>query len=75
LEKSIFEHLQDPTKNNRIREDLLAGVAKELILALKEMHSCGFIHRDIKPDNIRVHKGKIYLTDFGTILRALDDDG
>jgi len=38
----------------------------ELVLAIESVHAMGFIHRDIKPDNILIdHDGHIRLTDFG----------
>ena len=38
----------------------------ELVLAVECVHRLGFIHRDIKPDNILLDKkGHIKLTDFG----------
>ena len=38
----------------------------ELVLAIESVHQMGFIHRDIKPDNILIDKnGHIKLTDFG----------
>jgi serine/threonine protein kinase len=41
--------------------------------AVKEVHSTGRIHRDIKPENFMVHQGRVYVTDFGTIGKFLDD--
>eukprot|EP00163_Fabomonas_tropica_P030497 TRINITY_DN6908_c0_g1_i9.p1 TRINITY_DN6908_c0_g1~~TRINITY_DN6908_c0_g1_i9.p1 ORF type:complete len:342 (+),score=64.54 TRINITY_DN6908_c0_g1_i9:139-1164(+) len=38
----------------------------ELALAIHSVHALGFIHRDLKPDNILItHDGHIKLTDFG----------
>jgi serine/threonine protein kinase len=38
----------------------------ELIVAIEEIHSRNFIHRDIKPDNILIDpSGHIKISDFG----------
>ena len=47
-------------------EPLAKFYISELVLAIESVHKLGFIHRDIKPDNILIDKnGHIKLTDFG----------
>lgn len=49
-----------------LEEHLAQFYIAELVLAIESVHKMGFIHRDIKPDNILIDKdGHIKLTDFG----------
>ncbi|XP_076304780.1 serine/threonine-protein kinase warts isoform X1 [Tachypleus tridentatus] len=48
------------------QENLAKFYTAEIILAVESVHRMGFIHRDIKPDNILIDSdGHIKLTDFG----------
>jgi serine/threonine-protein kinase len=49
-------------------------ITREVASALREAHSQGVIHRDIKPDNILLSGGHAMVMDFG-IARALSEAG
>ena len=46
---------------------------RDIINAVQCLHSHGFLHRDLKPDNVLVSdEGTLKLTDFGTIKKLKD---
>jgi serine/threonine protein kinase len=47
----------------------------QMVEAVEEMHSYGFIHHNIKPDNYRIMNNRVVLIDFGLAKRKLDGDG
>ncbi|KRX85325.1 Rho-associated protein kinase 1 [Trichinella sp. T6] len=47
----------------------------EVVLGLDVIHSMGYIHRDVKPDNMLISaSGHVKLADFGTCVK-MDSDG
>ncbi|ORY32149.1 putative serine/threonine-protein kinase orb6 [Naematelia encephala] len=53
-------------KYDTFSEDVTKFYMAECILAIEAVHNLGFIHRDIKPDNILIDQsGHIKLSDFG----------
>ncbi|MEF3109159.1 serine/threonine-protein kinase [Raoultella sp. WB_B2P2-3] len=57
LEDYIKKHSPAPLS-------ILKGML-EICIAIESIHKHGIFHRDIKPDNIIIHKNKWYLCDFG----------
>lgn len=52
-------------------------VMKEALMRLRELHACGIIHRDVKPENFCLkanNQRELYLIDFGISTRYLDED-
>lgn len=66
-----LRHMRDKLSlDDRVR------VVKEVARALDYASKRGYVHRDVKPDNIMLHEedGRAVLTDFG-IARAVEGDG
>ena len=51
------------------------SIIYQLVTILKSIHDNGVIHRDIKPQNIMVKSGELYLIDFGFSTIFIDEDG
>ncbi len=69
--ESLRERL---ARERQLPIDEAVGIATEVATALEAAHARGFIHRDIKPDNIMLSGGHALLADFG-IARAIDQAG
>ncbi len=55
-------------------ETLCKEVIPAVNSALNEFHKAGFVHRDVKPDNLYYYNGRVVLGDFG-ITCDLREDG
>lgn len=74
----VMEFLEGETLGEAIEKRgplpplVAAQVADSVAHALEVVHAAGLLHRDIKPDNIFLHRtGRIVLIDFGSV-RAFD---
>ena len=69
---SLSEYLRQ--KSGRISEDLAADIMMPVLDGLREVHAKGFLHRDIKPQNIYLTKdGRPILLDFGAARFAMGE--
>ncbi|KAK2960352.1 putative serine/threonine protein kinase [Blattamonas nauphoetae] len=68
----IFEYLEGGNLFQRMRdaeyqftEDRIKNVAYQILCGLNYMHTNGFFHRDMKPENIMFRKSTVKVSDFG----------
>ncbi len=68
---TLFDKLN---QHGQINEVKAALYLRELINAVKLLHSLNIIHKDIKPENILINNGCIKLADFGFCRKLKNDD-
>jgi len=69
------------TSGQRLCESYVASVAMEAIAVLKALHEKGYVHGDVKPENLLLgppgtpRERRLYLVDLGLAVRWQDSHG
>jgi serine/threonine protein kinase len=61
---TLFQYLLAEFTDGVIPAAVVKRFVRELLEALSHVHRHGMLHRDVKPDNVVVHKGRATLIDF-----------
>lgn len=82
--KSLFDvlklskQLPENTEKGYCSVRCAAQIGIELTKSIKELHDLGYLHLDIKPDNILIdnmNSGKLCIIDFGISEKYIDQNG
>lgn len=74
LRETMQQRAQDNTRDPRFQESELAEVLRHVANGLQVLHGCGYVHLDVKPDNILVGRGRGYcykIADLGLAVAAM----
>jgi hypothetical protein len=62
-ERNYREQVREDRRGERISPEPLL----DILNGLEELHRLGYVHRDLKPDNVLFHDGTWRLSDFGLV--------
>ena len=69
---SLYDYI---ISKNNIAEGKIRSIVYQLISIFESIHNNCVIHRDVKPQNIMLKNGELYLIDFGFSVFYIDGDG
>ena len=76
---TLYNWVQDAIKKantrDRVRADALPRLTYQLLATTKSIHDAGFLHLDIKPENVAISNGIIKMIDFGSAKKMTFSDG
>ena len=61
-------------REGKLPVDAALAIVRDVASALACAHGRGIVHRDVKPENVMLHEGGAFVTDFG-IARAVSAAG
>jgi hypothetical protein len=62
-EKTYRQQIRADREQTRVSPEPLL----DILNGLEELHRLGYVHRDLKPDNVLLHQGTWHLADFGLV--------